>query len=172
MLDLDKATYVIYQASNNLNNHSYIGATIFDMPLRKKVHLRNAFEKNGRTKFYQALRKHGAENFTWKVIGLCLIRSDLMKMEQEFIAEIKPEYNMTAGGDGIIAYKITDECRKKISIASRRSAARKRSLGIPGPARSEETKRKLSNHFKGKPRSEEVKAKIRLAWIKRKEKQC
>ena len=92
----------IYKATNSINGKSYIG---FDSawPKRMNRHLENA-NYNREGKFYDAIRKHGWNNFEWEI----LYQSDdkeytLNVMEPHFIREHKTfnhGYNMTEGGEG------------------------------------------------------------------------
>ena len=74
----------------------------------------------------------------------------LNALEIQYIRQLKPKFNFTNGGDGIVGYKHSAETKKKISES------------LKGKKHSEETKRKMSEAHKGKrhPCSEETKQKI------------
>jgi group I intron endonuclease len=142
--------YTIYKATNNVNGKVYIG---FDSkwPKRQKAH--KTCKDN--TVFYNAIRKYGWEAFSWEIIYQSKDKDHTLKeMEPHFIKEFDTfytndkGYNMTSGGDGIIGLVITEEHRKKLSIANK------------GNKHTEETKRKIAEAGKGRTQSEEGKKRI------------
>lgn len=134
---------IIYQAINLINGHSYIGMTIQSLDKRIKQHLSTV--KNRRRKFHNALIYYGSVNFKWEIIALALSSIELKKLEIKYIAELKPEYNLTIGGDGNV--NPTLETRKKISdfMTGRPSVNRGRKF-----KQSNETKLKKSIFWKEK----------------------
>jgi group I intron endonuclease len=94
----------IYKAENNINHKVYIGKSILTMEDRRRDHLYRARTGQG-TYLHKAIKKYGAENFTWTVIEECSNKEQLAELEKKYIAEYKsnnPEfgYNLTTGGDG------------------------------------------------------------------------
>lgn len=93
-------TYYIYKVTNNINGKIYIGQTN-NFEKRKREHI---LEKDDNSIFHKALRKYGAENFTWQVIDFCNSKKQIDGMERFYILKyksFKPNgYNMTKGGDG------------------------------------------------------------------------
>jgi len=93
---------VIYKATNVFNNKMYIGFCVY-FKERKARHLRSA-EKGVITKFYNAIRKHGKDNFIWEIIEKDI--ESLSKLKEREIFYIKlfdtynTGYNSTLGGDG------------------------------------------------------------------------
>ena len=147
--------YVIYKATNKINNKSYIG---FDSnwPKRQQDHKRMA-EKGSSAAFHGAIRKWKWDNFEWSII-FSSDEKDYTKnvMEEHFIRTHKTHvndntgYNMTYGGDGLL--NPDEETRWKIGTANR---GKKR--GSP----SEETKRKIGLANSKKKRTEKEKQHLR-----------
>lgn len=86
---------MIYLITNTVNNKRYIGKTIRAVEERWYYHLDSALKRNSQTHLHRAIRKYGADAFV--IEGLC---DGLNDEEIKMIAELKPEYNMTKGGDG------------------------------------------------------------------------
>ena len=137
---------------------SYIGQTIED-------NVENRWGKNGNgyapqkekepTKFYNAIKKYGWDNFHHEIIGVVEAETkeqlvlDLDEWEKYYIwlyDSFYNGYNLTTGGN---SGRIYDE-----------EAKRKMSESRKGKPLSEETKRKISESRKGKPVLEETKRKI------------
>lgn len=162
MTTLAPITAIVYQATNRLNGHRYIGFTTQGLEKRVKQH--RYYARTGkRYYFQQAIAKYGAENFTFEVMGDFGGDAELARVyEREAIEKYAPEYNLMLGGD---AHTPSLETRAKIAAAHK---------GKKWPNRapiSEETKRKISLSLKGrekpwlrgKPLDEETKRKIGAA---------
>lgn len=109
---------LVYVAINKNNGKKYIGATDKALEKRAYKHFWNA--KNGQcSKFYTAIRKHGAEAFEFRPLRICSDFFDALRHEALFIAELKPEYNLTSGGGGVKGLKFTTESREKMAAAKR-----------------------------------------------------
>lgn len=109
---------VVYVAINRNNGKKYIGATDKGIENRAYKHFWNA--KNGqRGKFYTAIRKHGPDAFEFRLLRECDDFFDALHHESLFIAELKPEYNLTSGGGGVKGLKFTAESREKMAAAKR-----------------------------------------------------
>lgn len=111
-------TYLIYKATNKLNDKSYIGFTSRPIEFRKREHFYSSRYGDGR--FSRAIRKYGIDAFEWSI----LFESNDLEitkniMEPKFISEyntLSNGYNMTTGGDGVVGYEFTDEVRNKLSV--------------------------------------------------------
>jgi group I intron endonuclease len=107
----------IYKITNNLNKKFYIGFTSQENPKwRFHQHLSTArSKKKNNQPIIRAIRKYGEENFSFEII----LKGDknflLITEEPRLIKELKPEYNATLGGEGIIGYKHTEKTKKIIS---------------------------------------------------------
>jgi len=113
--------YTIYKATNTINGKAYIGFDS-DWPSRKERHKKNI---NYRSQyFYNAIKKYGWDNFSWKVLYQSLDGEHCLKvMENYFICEYRTYtgfsdckgYNVTLGGEGCLGYQHSDEMKKYLS---------------------------------------------------------
>ena len=88
---------VIYKISNLVNGDFYIGMTRDrDTRRRWRKHKTNALHLD--TYLYRAMRKYGIDQFTIETIEETA--GDPEALEIQYIGELSPPYNMTAGGDG------------------------------------------------------------------------
>lgn len=140
---------IVYQATNKVTGHRYIGVTRKGLAQRERQHRQRAERGNG-FRFHLAIKKYGQENFVFEVMADFQDDEELAKAyECEAIAAYKPEYNLTEGGDG------------KAGPLSPESLARFRAkrAGVP-------------SYRKGVPLSEEHKARIsasnkgQIPWTK------
>ena len=148
----------IYRILNKTNNKSYIGQTVYDNPSRRwNVHKNNYRKDKHQEYLYRSIRKHGIENFEFSVICKCS-NGELSEMESKYIAEFKTfgklGYNMTSGGEGTSNREVSEETRKKLSIAGK------------GRFTSEETRKKLAIASTGRIYSQETREKLRKAATK------
>lgn len=86
---------IIYLITNNVNGKRYVGKTKKTANQRFKRHKYSAVEP--KTYLHKALAKYGFENFKIEVLEEC---TNLDQRERHWIKTLKPEYNMTIGGDG------------------------------------------------------------------------
>jgi len=87
---------MIYLIENILTSEKYVGYTGQSLEKRFSKHIQNA-RTSGETYLYRAIRKYGEHNFQIK----CLQEDgSLEKDESKWIELLKPEYNMTNGGEG------------------------------------------------------------------------
>lgn len=110
----------IYKITNELNNKCYIGQSI-DIYSRWKQHIYEVNHLRISNKIYNAIRKYGLENFSFKVIEECPLNfKQLDEAEQKWIAfydSYNNGYNMTKGGqregryiyDPKLIYNLWDE---------------------------------------------------------------
>lgn len=124
----------IYIIENKLNGDSYVGKTI-NTEKRWKKHLASA--KSGDTHLSRAMRKHGVENFNFKIV-------DEHEDEHYALNVLEPTWIVKLRESGIHLYNMTDGGE-----------------GISGFAHSEQTISKMSQAKKGRPVSEDTKQKIR-----------
>lgn len=111
-------TFIVYLATNVLNGKRYIGATSRGIAMRKRKHFQDARAKRpGCRVFNAAIRKYGADAFEWSVIATASSFDEMMREEVRLIEELKPEYNITAGGQGMIGLVRTREWMEKTSRA-------------------------------------------------------
>ena len=144
---------IVYQAKNLVNGCRYIGFTTQGLEKRKYQHLWAA-RKSSAYYFHNAIRKYGAENFVFEVLGDFDGDADLAKLyEFEAIAKYRPEYNLTYGGEGGTMHEST---RKKIAEANARRVI------------TDEIRKNIGDGQRGTKRSAETKAKMRAAQLGRK----
>jgi group I intron endonuclease len=106
-----ESTYCIYKHTNKINKKVYIGQTCQKLKDRWK----NGKGYKTSTKFYNAILKHGWENFEHEILKENLTNEEANYWEQYYIKEYdsyKNGYNGTIGGNN--APK-TEEHKQKIS---------------------------------------------------------
>ena len=141
----------IYKYENKINHKVYIGQTT-DLVNRKSSHrYKSTFEK---TKFYNAIRKYGWDNFDFDILAqveeetLEQVCATLDELEIKFISEydsFNNGYNSTAGGHCYRGKEVSEEFREY---------CRNRQY-------SEETRRKMSEAAHNRIVSEETKNKLK-----------
>jgi predicted GIY-YIG superfamily endonuclease len=108
-------TSIVYKVTNIVNGNLYIGVTCTTLNERRRQHLNDARTQKGRMHFHAAIRKYGVDNFTWEVIAEFPDYDLALQAEIERIAELKPSYNATKGGQGVVGLERTPEWMAKIS---------------------------------------------------------
>lgn len=140
---------IVYQATNLVNGHRYIGYTARGLSKRERAH-----RTRPGSLLHSAMRKYGHENIVFEVLADFQGDEELAKAyECEAIAAYKPEYNLTYGGEG---GTLAEESRKKIGAANRGrkmppSHGEKRRAFLTGRKHTEEAKAKISAANRGKP---------------------
>lgn len=143
------------------SDKKYVGQTI---RLKKRIeqHIQSAYDEKSAAyncAFHKAIRKYGIENFKFEILEENIPREKLDEREEYWIEKMESfgdkGYNLTKGGNGN---------KGRIWSAEQREAQSKRIKGRHTGPCSEETKKKISLANKGKGlgthRSEEVKRKI------------
>ena len=107
----------IYLLRNVVNGKTYVGKTIKTPEKRFRQHVDASKKK--RTYLQKSINKHGAENFVVEVLEVVDDENLLDSKEKYWIAKLKPDYNMTSGGEGgNTTLKYTEERRRERSIKS------------------------------------------------------
>ena len=117
---------IIYKAENKINGHVYIGQTINNIEVRKANHKSDSLKKGITYPFYNAIRKHGFDNFEWTILCEANSLEKLNALEKFYISayrKITICYNVVDGGGGMSGYKLSDETKLKISIANKGKCA-------------------------------------------------
>lgn len=180
----------VYVINNLANGKLYIGQHR-GKDLQKYLKQKVADALGFRQKFsrlFNAIRKHGADNFTIGCIHKCVDKAEMDSAEKAYIKLFgtqDPElgYNITAGGEG--SFGFTHSEASKIRMSESRTGlptTEKQKLAVSlahkGKPLSAEHRLKMSASAKGrklsdeqkqklrKPRSEETKAKV-SAGLKR-----
>lgn len=110
---------IVYQAVNTKNGKRYIGATLRGLHARKMRHF-NCAKRGNPGKFYTAIRSHGPEAFVFTTLMECRDFFHALEEEMRFIAELKPEYNVTAGGGGVKGHSPNAQTRAKMSVSAKK----------------------------------------------------
>ncbi len=129
---------IVYVVTNTKNGKRYVGQTVRSLAARWAVHVSYA-KRGSNTYFHKALRKHGADAFTMKVVYACSEKQSLDFYEQAYISLLdtrNPErgYNLTGGGEGTLGRVFSKATREKMS------ADRKGNKNCAGRRLSENTK--------------------------------
>ena len=128
---------IVYLVTNKVNGKRYIGVTTKAMRRRMAEHFSHAKMGRGNGAFYRAIRKYGRHAFEFSILAHCATGAEALQTEILLIAQLQPEYNSTAGGDGNVGRKMSLEGRRRISEAHK---GKQHHLGHP---HTEETKRIL-----------------------------
>ena len=147
-INLNKWT--VYIHINKSNQKKYVGITSRKPTVRWK---RNGEGYKSSPYFYNAIKKHGWDNFEHNILFTNLSEKEAKEKEKELIKFYKSNihdfgYNCTEGGDGVCGLKRTPEQIEKIKQA------------LVGRELSEEHKKLLSEIMKGRVFSEDWKNKI------------
>lgn len=166
--------YSIYMITNKINGKSYIG---FDSNYPKRIfeHFRESQKTKRNTKFYNAIRKYGWDNFDHCVLYQSKdLNHTLNEMENFFICEFDTfhnGYNSTTGGER--GFSFLPEVKKKLSLAAKANplseeSRKKISEKLKNVPKSYEQKLKTSNTLKGHSVSETTREKISKSLIGKK----
>ncbi len=93
--------FLVYMTTNTVNGKRYIGMTGVALRKRQSVHFANV--KSGKMYcrlFHRAIKKYGRDAFKWEILCRVATRQEAWAEEIRLIAELKPEYNLTNGGEG------------------------------------------------------------------------
>lgn len=156
---------------NNINDKIYIGCSN-DIKRRFMEHRAPKHIANGNTTLCRAFRKYSLENFSFYVIEKVSDISELPTREIYWINKLKPEYNMTEGGLGVVGNEVSNETKEVLRLSGKlqwmsMSESEKQDRiknNLKGPQKghtvSEETREKLRKANLGKKQSEETKRKM------------
>jgi group I intron endonuclease len=90
----------IYKATNTHNGKIYVGRTSKPkLRMRVDSHVWYAKNSNCNIPFANALKKYGKKGFLWEILEECS-KEDAGSKEIYWIDKLKPQYNVTLGGDG------------------------------------------------------------------------
>lgn len=111
----------IYVITNKINNKQYVGQSV-DIDKRWYAHKNNSkYESN--IYLYNAMKKHGLDNFTFDVIESDIPLDKINEREEFWIKELstlRPNgYNLTLGGEGTKGYVMSDNTKTLISIKAK-----------------------------------------------------
>ena len=151
-----------------VNGHRYIGQS---GRITRRMWEHKHQRKKAKLPISRAIKKHGWENFEVTVLEYCAVEK-LNEREIYYISLLKPEYNVSAGGEsGMRGWHHSEETKEKCRAAARKEWEDKTpeekekvlKLQLTGTKKghktSESTKELLRQANLGKKQSEETKAK-------------
>jgi group I intron endonuclease len=106
---------IVYKIKNNINSDFYIGSTC-NLYKRYYTHLRD-IRSNKKTcvKLVRAANKYDEDNFEFNIIAKCPPEY-VLKLEQWFLDNLKPKYNVAKVAGSNEGIKRTEECKKAKAI--------------------------------------------------------
>lgn len=168
----------VYVASNINNGRMYIGKTTRNLEKRKREHIKSS-EMGSELYFHKALRKYSLDNFEWSVLFESGDDAKLCSVEKkyiEFYGTASPNgYNLTFGGDGVIA---TEEVRLKKSktIKDRYDNdleyVQRRNAGIQRFMDEGDNRKIRAERLKAITQTEKWQEANRNAWTKERKEEC
>src|SRR6266446_853069 len=108
---------VLYRITNLINGNIYIGITTKSLKKRAKVH-RDAAGQGQGCLIGAAFREYGKDNLKFEMLLVCPSWEYAQEMERRCIKKFKPEYNITAGGGGVLGYRHIEDSLRKMSEAN------------------------------------------------------
>jgi len=157
-------TFKIYKITNTVNGKVYIGQTIRNLEDRFKCHTR---QKNCR-KLYNAIQKHGKENFTIELIEFCSNIKQLNDREIFWINTYKSNitgYNIELGGKNKITQQETKDKLSKSLKGRIFSDLHKRNISIGKTGNKNPHSFEHIQKLKNKKRTQEQKIKYSLCKL-------
>lgn len=106
-------TYIVYKHTNKISQKCYIGITGQE---KYKKRWQNGLGYLHQTKFYNAIKKYGWDNFTHEILFSDLSLEEACQLEKELIIKydsISNGYNLNEGGE-LITYEHSAETVEKL----------------------------------------------------------
>lgn len=173
----DKSKSGIYRIINVITNKSYIGSSV-NFYKRMKKHSQDLIKNKHHSSYLQnSYNKYGKENFVFEIIAFCP-KEYIIKLEQWFLDNLKPEYNIRTNAKSNLGLKMsasTKEKLRKINIGKKMTDEQKLKISLSKKGRKipKDVVDKIYKARIGLKRSKEAIEKTRLANLgsKRTEKQ-
>lgn len=146
----------VYLITNSINGKKYVGKTKSTIEKRFKRHC--YLSKFKSTYLYNAMQKYGVHNFTVTSLEKVEDVTQLSLKEIFWISELRPEYNMTSGGDGGDTSS-SEKYKKYMAVRSMLISGCNNPFF--GKKHTEETKRKISEKKLGSKHTQETKEILR-----------
>lgn len=165
---------IVYLATNRINGKRYVGATGRGLSARRRQHeVAPNSKREACPYFHAAIRKYGPDAFEWTVLICCKTFGEALREEVRLISKIKPEYNLTLGGEGTNGIIFSAERRAKIAAARRgmkfsEEHRRNLSLSHTGAKQTTEAIEARAAGHRGKPLSQSHRESIRKTLSGRK----
>lgn len=110
---------LVYQAIGLINGKRYVGVTVGTdaKALKRRAYHHKSNSKTNKSGgiFGKAIKKYGFEMFRFSILLTTETYYEALAEEVRLIALLKPEYNVTRGGEGFLGYNPSPEARKKLS---------------------------------------------------------
>ena len=104
----------VYLIQNIVSAEFYVGATV-NIRRRWSEHISTLkLEKHANRRLQSSWKKYGAQSFRFYKIIDC-DKAELLRFEQFYINQLKPEYNILQIAGSSLGAKASDETRKKMS---------------------------------------------------------
>lgn len=149
----------VYLISNNVNGKCYVGSSIHLTQRRKEHFSRLMHNKHENAHLQNAYNKYGREAFEFEILETLSIddniKENLLRREQFWIDNLKPEYNILLVAGSNLGYHHTEETKLKISksttgVKKSKEHAQHIREGQKGRILTEEHKQKLSKAAKNR----------------------
>lgn len=143
----------VYQIKNELNGEFYIGFTSKNPPEKRFSEHKLSSYNGSPTHLHRAMRKYGIKEFSFSILEEAANPEHGRKiLEPRYIAELKPEYNMTGGGEGTSGRR-SERHQRNMSEAQKNSGRTRLHL------------QNLADLSRGIPRTHEVKMKCSIKMM-------
>lgn len=165
----------IYRITNLVNGKTYIGQSI---DIKRRFYEHRCISHESNIHLRRALEKYGKDNFKYEVLEKCDV-SELDEKEIYYISTLKPEYNVSNGGQSSLK-TYPEEVKKVISQKAKAQWERmtdeekkyRVEHNLKGPQKghlvSAETRKKLRDKNLGKKQSAETINKRKQTIIEKK----
>lgn len=143
-------THIIYKATSNTTGLSYIGYTN-KLSRRKALH-KFAAKNGSATKFHQAIRKFGFEDFAWTILfegkskDICFLVEEPKYIKM--FNTIKNGYNVAQGGNR--SYRLTTEMKCNLNNG-RKGKTLNELYGVRAKQIRDKLRISLKQHYKSNP---------------------
>jgi group I intron endonuclease len=156
---------VVYLVTNRIDGKRYVGQTSQALETRWKRHQYPYGHRRGNSYLFNAISKHGIQNFKIEPLVFVETKEEMDFFEQAYIKAWdlrNPEkgYNLTNGGGGMLGFKLSEETKNRMSAYVKTEAHRRKiseakmgnksRLGTP---HTDEARRRISDAHKGVPLS-------------------
>lgn len=106
---------IVYMATNLVNGKRYVGVTSLTLQIRINGHWAARDKTNSGYLLSRAMKKYGRDQVRFSVLKKCATFTAALDEEIRIISLLKPEYNLTAGGDGRLGIPMPEHQKKILS---------------------------------------------------------
>ena len=148
--------YVVYKATNIVNNKIYIGAT---NNLKRRMNEHKNHAKKDKSRFHDAILEYGFSNFSFEVLYECENKKEAFEKEVELIALYNTMrddigYNEIKGGIGGQTHDVSGKNNPMYGKVYTDEERTSLSMKLKGRIITQEHRDKISKGLKGKKKSE------------------